>query len=545
MFFLSGDEAVKQVFLEEFLARRRGRTIVIFRDEKEIPDSKEGINLFAPYYEGSFGFDPALDILAGSSTINQAALNFAEALVTDSDIMSSRDPIWSYNSRGLFESLFIAGVQYWRVLHKNCAGQEKDLPSLTDTIFGMLDDLASSKIRNGDAGGKAGMSYPEWWSVAGIPEQEFLKTTVLGAPMNTAGSLLAVANSYTGGIMRLYSEDKSPLLFNPEWGENVFVYLPSVNAPALGVLLKTAKVAWGNELRVAACGASSWGKRSLAVLGDFFSENHFEDEDFLIIGTSPTPEILEWYSGALSWGAAASVAGISFFRAKVAETTGNPNGRLTALPAETPEECGASEWLRLNDSGWSLKSLDERALEEMKTRSHIVLRPAKTAQSEEIARLRTIFSDGACPPPFWGSVDGAIIIRTEDESSVMREYEDTASEARSVDNDEKGFSALPIESVEVVSLPEELPGEELELPGEELEKESEEPAEHGNPASAEESLSKEEAEREAEEAKKDYYDDVMEEFLGRDGLRDELLDFFDEMLSPDNSPEKGKGGGDE
>lgn len=412
MFFLSSDEHTKKVVMEEFLSSRNTHTLVIFRDEKEIPDTKKGVNLFAPYFECSFGFDPAFDILSGSATVNEAARAFSEALVTDGDMMMSRDPIWSYNSRGLLASLFVAGTALWKYLHKQSGGiTGPDFPSLTDTIFGMIDDLSACRIRSGDLVTRTSMSFPEWWNIADDAEQEFIKSTVLGAPLNTAGSLLAVTNSYTGNIMRLYSGEKCPLLFNPDWPENVYVYLPAINAQMLDILLRTAKTVWKSDFSLVACGVSSWGKRPLAVLGNFLGESSMDDDRFLMLGTSPSAEILDWYSGSFGWGDSISAPALTFFRRKVEETTGNPNGLLTALHAETPERCAPGEWLRLTSAGWSVESIDEEKIESMKTRDHLHIRPEHGGQSDEVVSLRNIFGDGSSNSPFLVSGNGSIILK--------------------------------------------------------------------------------------------------------------------------------------
>lgn len=364
MFFLSGDDIMKKAALNGFVSANRTHTLVIFRDEKEIPDFKAGVNLFAPGYECSFGFDPALDMLSGSASVGEAARAFSEAFVTDGDMLSARDPIWSYNARGLLSSLYICGVALWEYIHTH-EGEEagKSFPSLTDTIFGMLDDLASARIRTGDGTGRTALNFPSWWNIVPDAEQEFLKVTVLAAPLSTAGSLLAVVNSYTGNITRLYSGDKCPLLFNPDWPENVYVYLPSINAQMLGILLSCARVAWGNELKVAACGVSSWGKRFLSVLGEFYGETSFGRDNFFMHGTSPAGEILSWYTGDLGWGAKSSAPALTLFRSRVEETTGSPSGLLTALPVETPERCEGGEWICQTEAGWSVEDLGREALE--------------------------------------------------------------------------------------------------------------------------------------------------------------------------------------
>jgi hypothetical protein len=466
MFFLSGSEDMKRVMMDEFLSVRKTHTLVLFRDEKDVPVMKTGINLYAPYFECSFGFDPALDMLAASPTVNEAARAFSEAIVTDRDILSSRDPIWSYNARSLLSSLFIGGVEFWKFLHRETDGSGgEDFPSLSDTIFGMVDDLASAKMKGGESSSRPSANFPQWWNLIPDEEQEFIRTTVLAAPLNTAGSLLAVINSYIGTIARLYSGDKCPLLFNPEWPENIYVYLPAINAQMLDILLRTARVAWGNELSVVACGISSWGKRFISILGDFCEETGLTEENFLMLGTSPSAETLSWYSGDMGWGEKISSAALTLFRRKVEETTGNPNGLLTSLHIETPERCSGGEWLKLSEAGWTVETVSREAVKEMASRRHVLLRPESGGQSQEVKKLRRIFGDGNTSAPFRTSEDGTVFISAgagDMDASMPKDYNPSEENGKTGEN---SINPELLEFMEMAELDFD-PDDEIEIDGE-------------------------------------------------------------------------------
>lgn len=379
---------------------RPGKNLVIFRDETEIPIQKGGINLYAPGYECTFGFDPAFDMLSASPTLNEASRSFCEALVTDGDILNSRDPFWAFNARNLLSALFIGGVFFWKSIHKR-AGEflPSDLPSLTDVILGMVDDMASARMKKGESTSRVSASLPGWWNLVPEEERDILRAIMLDAPLNTAGSLIAVVNSFTGGLSAFYSSGKCDLLFDPDTEENIFAFLPALNAATLNVLLRTARAAWGKNLRLAACGVSSWPRRSLDVLGSFWSETFSGDDGFLLLASNPHKELVSWYSGDCAWGNALTASASSFFRKSVEETTGNPDGRLTALSVEAPELCDDYSFLRLSEEGWSLGSIKEELVDEMQGRGHVLLRPADCGQSEEIRSLRAIF-EGRQGPVF-------------------------------------------------------------------------------------------------------------------------------------------------
>ncbi|NCB25764.1 MAG: hypothetical protein EOM62_09875 [Bacteroidia bacterium] len=380
--------------MEKFLAKRPGKNLIIFRHEEEIPVTQEGINLFALNYECSFTFDPALDILAGSSTLKDAGRSFSEILVTNEDILMSRDAFWAYNARNLLSSLFLCGVRHWRYLHHEAGNATRaDFPSLTGTIFGMLDDLARARAESGDTNNRTSKRFPQWWNLAPDSEQATIRTTVLDAPLSTAGSLLAVVNTYTGNVKHFYSENKCAPLFRSQGDENIYAFLPTLNARMLNVLLRTANVAWQDSLRVAACGVSSWDRHSLSVLGHFYAESLLQEDAFLMLAKNARDEILSWYKGTMAWGQGPTSTSLTLFRKVVEETTGNQGGRLTALSIETPELCDDYSYLHLDEDGWSVGTIEEELVNSMTTRGHIFLRPAGKEQSEEVKDLLELFED--------------------------------------------------------------------------------------------------------------------------------------------------------
>lgn len=394
MLFFSKNSALKKAMMEKFLAKRPGKNLVIFRHEEEIPVTEDGINLFAPNYESSFKFDPALDILKGSSTLNDAARSFSEILVTNEDILESRDAIWPYNARNLLSTLFLCGVRFWRFLHHEAGNATcTDFLSLTGTIFGMIDDLATARMQSGDTEARTGKRFPRWWNLAPDSEQETIRAIVLDAPLCTAGSLIAVVKSYTGNIKHFSSERKCSPLFSSQGGQNLYAFLPSLNARMLNVLLRTASTAWGSNLRIAACGVSSWDRHSLSILGDFYAESLLQEDAFLMLAKNAADEILSWYKGTTAWGQGPTSASLTYFRKIVEETTGNQGGRLTALPIETPEHCDDYSYLHLDEDGWSVGVIEEESVDGMAERGHIFLRPADKAQSEEVKGLLALFED--------------------------------------------------------------------------------------------------------------------------------------------------------
>ncbi|HCA41545.1 MAG TPA: hypothetical protein DEP01_08750, partial [Aminobacterium sp.] len=194
--------------------------------------------LFAPSYLSSCPFDPAFDILLGAEYVYDGARTFAEAVVPDTDIQVAHDPMWTYNARTLFLNLYMAGVAVWEYAHTHASSGRAPLPSLTDTILGMVDDMAMTRMQTTETQYRDGnLSYPSWWHLLGPDEKIFLRNTVIGAPLSTSGSLLAVVNSYTGRLTNTYTATKCAPLFSTHKPSHIKVFLPSINAQTFRVLL--------------------------------------------------------------------------------------------------------------------------------------------------------------------------------------------------------------------------------------------------------------------------------------------------------------------
>lgn len=366
--------------------------------------------LLAPYYEGSAPFDPAFDMLCGSMRVYDAARAFAESIVTDGDLRSARDPIWTYNARTLLLNVYMARVCLWEYLHE-CEAGRKPFPSLTDTIFRMVDDLALSRMKTGEQQYRDGtLSYPEWWKLIGVAEQEFIRNTILGAPMNTAGSLLAVVNSYTGSVTNAYSASKSDALFEGDTPCHVRVHLPSINTQTLNIVLSSAATVWGRDMKVCAHGLSSWSKSFVSVFAEFIANRPFKDDSLLITSQGPVQELAPNYNGSTAWGAKPSVNALTFFRKCVEETTGNQNGLLTALPVESPDRLTDDAYMVQSDEGWELLLFDTRLITRAAMQKPITLTPVQTEQSIEIQRLRNLFATEASRrSPLWER-DGTLFV---------------------------------------------------------------------------------------------------------------------------------------
>lgn len=439
---MSLDNTAKNAVSAEFLSQA-ANTVVLFKNPESVPKTRRGALVFAPGYEGSLMFDPALDFLVSAPSLQEGAKNFSESLVTDEDILSSRDPIWSYNSRSLLESLFICGTELWKYLHEDAASRPgripPDFPSLTDTIFGMFDDLAAAKTgADGEKDKNSPRSLPEWWNIVPDGERQVLRTVVLGAPQTTAGSLLAVVNSYTSGISRTYSAGKCPALFSPDVEENVYVYLPAVNASMLGVVLKAATAAWGANTHIVAREVSSWNKRILDVFAEFLLSANLRDENVLATASTPPRDMASWWSGPVAWGTSPSYPSLGLFRAKVEETTGNVNGRLVVLETETPEHCSVSSYIRLDENGWSEGFISERAIDSVEGVSCIKIMPSGGEQSKEIRDLRRIFSDGERSPMFSVGDDGTHFVvfeRLDGEDEFIEEEPEETAETNAKNED--------------------------------------------------------------------------------------------------------------
>lgn len=412
MLFLSRNEALKTTMMEDFLSERPGKTLVLFRDEKEIPVVREGINLYAPGCECSFGFDPAFDMLSASSSVREAAYRFSEALVTDGDILKSKDPIWPSNARNLLSSLFTGGVCLWKFMHEQHGGGPvpPDFPGLTDVVFGMLDDIAAARMRSGDPVSRTRKTFPEWWNIIPDDEQSTLSSIMLDAPLNTAGSLVAVTTAFTGGIQWYYSGEKCAHLFDTDQGYDAYAYLPALNAPTVNLLLRTARAAWGRELRIVAREMSSWSAPLQEILANFLTETFSFGDGCLLLDSNPPRGAESWHTGDIAWGNALTSRASAFFRRTVEESTGNPNGRITSLALETPESCGEGEWLLYSGGGWSQRKLSEARTEEMKRgRGHIKIRPAEDRRSEEMQAFLEVF-EGRKPSSLSYEKDGRVFI---------------------------------------------------------------------------------------------------------------------------------------
>jgi len=393
MYFLSGSVAARDAVVEEFLSCGEAKdkkgfsgTLVLFRSERDVPDSDEGIRLHAPGKSGSEPFDPALEFFAALPSVSEAALAFAGSLVTDGDMMASRDPIWSYNARMLTANLFSAGVRYWGFLHETA--EDYELPSLTDTIFGMLDSLANART-------DGAKKLPPWWRFASDSEREFFKATVLSAPASTAGSLLAVTNSYTSNIMRNYSQSKCRPLFDDNMLD-LHVHIASITPSLLSVLLESAHAAWGGDLRIAAAGLHSWGKRYASVLANFMEASALPEENILLCAAAPSDILMSVWNGSVAWGADPTQRASLLFRDKAEETTGNKDGFVVSLEVETPANCGSSEYILLSEDGWSVGRIDAEAFDRVfgAERFRLFNDPEMGADDLETMRLKRMVGLG-------------------------------------------------------------------------------------------------------------------------------------------------------
>ena len=116
------------------------------------------------------------------------------------------------------------------------------------TIFGMLDSLANARTD----GAKTSVMVAFASDSEGILQGDrFVRSG------NTAGSLLAVTNSYTSNIMRNYSQSKCRPLFDDNMLD-LHVHIASIAVKLLSVLLESAHAAWGGDFRIAAAGLHSW-----------------------------------------------------------------------------------------------------------------------------------------------------------------------------------------------------------------------------------------------------------------------------------------------
>lgn len=395
IYFYSGNTYASRTVAESFTADAPF-CLSFFWDEKDMTQSLPSFRqdaLFAPSYLSSCPFDPAFDILLGAERVYDGARTFAEAIVPDIDMQVAHDPMWTYNARTLFLNLYMAGVAVWEYVHTHTASQDAPLPSLTDTIFGMVDDMAMTRMQTTEAQYRNGeLSYPSWWNLLGKDEKIFLRNTVLGAPLNTSGSLLAVVNSYTGRFTNTYTATKCTPLFSTYKPSHVKVFLPSINAQTFRVLLSCALFIWGHRATICVHNVSAWGQSFIMSLSDFMVSHPLRDMELLITTQSPVPAIEHVYNGTMAWGAQLSVNALTSFRRKVEETTGNPGGLLTSLPIETPAQLSENFYFELTEKGWELKSLDVSLFQRCSAMKSFALKPAETCQSEEVQRLKHIFA---------------------------------------------------------------------------------------------------------------------------------------------------------
>ncbi len=395
IYFYSGNTYASRTIAESFTADAPF-CLSFFWDEKDMTQSLPSFRqdaLFAPSYLSSCPFDPAFDILLGAEYVYDGARTFAEAVVPDTDIQVAHDPMWTYNARTLFLNLYMAGVAVWEYAHTHASSGRAPLPSLTDTILGMVDDMAMTRMQTTETQYRDGnLSYPSWWHLLGPDEKIFLRNTVIGAPLSTSGSLLAVVNSYTGRLTNTYTATKCAPLFSTHKPSHIKVFLPSINAQTFRVLLSCALFIWGRRATICAHNVSAWGQSFIMSLSDFMVSHPLRDTELLITTQSPIPAIEHVYNGTMAWGARLSINALTSFRKKVEETTGNPGGLLTSLPVETPAQLPEDSYFELTEKGWGLRSFDTSLFQYCSTMEPFTLQPAETCQSEEVQRLKHIFA---------------------------------------------------------------------------------------------------------------------------------------------------------
>ena len=233
--------------------------VVLFRDPCDlsaVPQRKYEMCIARRgEFPGGRLFDPALEILLPSESIETAAATFSAMVLPDGENASAAESLIRRSGRIVLSSLFEAAVGRWSALQED-RSSGNEIPSLTALLFSIVSDLSESQASRPseapDGCGIGDVKEYDWWEHLPDADRSSLFELFADNTTQTIRRIFSELERSCASFSGIASDKKVVPYFTVSrisGKTTFFVHAPTIGGFGLSSILEICR-SWGNFLLV-------------------------------------------------------------------------------------------------------------------------------------------------------------------------------------------------------------------------------------------------------------------------------------------------------